>query len=119
LLIAWHDLERVRGFGTKTLISQTVRLGRASRLGEFICPSGAASERSGRSTPLLVLHTLSGMPRASPAAEAKSPLDCARDPLRHPSRVPALQASASEIPNFDSRLLSLVNSPIPLVGRRR
>ena len=37
--------------------------------------------------------------------------------LRH--RVPALQASASEIPTFDSRLLSLVNSPILLVGRKR
>jgi hypothetical protein len=81
---------------------------------------GATSARSGQSVLPLVLRIVPGMQRACRAAEIMQPLGGSRDLVRHhPSRVPALQASASEIPTFDSRLLFLVNSPILLVGRRR
>jgi hypothetical protein len=80
---------------------------------------GATSARSGQSALPLVLRILPGMQRACRAEEIMQPLGGSRDLVRHPSRVPALQASASEIPTFDSRLLSLVNSPILLFGRRR
>jgi len=117
---AWHGLERFRVGDRKRLFRKLVGLGRALPVpGELICRTGARIGRSRRSIPLLVLHTPLGTLRACRAAEAMSPFDCSRDPVRHPSRVPAVQASASAILNFDSRLLSLVNSPILLVERRR
>src|SRR5262249_37307253 len=116
--VAW--LGALSREGSQTLISQTGRLRPSSPFDpEFICRTGARIGRSRRSIPLLVLHTPLGTPRGCRAAEAVSPFDCSRDPVRHPSRVPAVQASASAILNFDSRPLSLVNSPILLVERRR
>lgn len=115
----WRAFECVRD-ASQALISQTVRL-RASpiRPGEFICLDGARTGHSGQSIVLRVSHTPLAMQRACHAAQAMPRFDRSRRPVRHPSTVPAVQASASGVPNFGSRFLSVVSSPIRLVERRR
>jgi hypothetical protein len=80
--------------------------------------SDAMSAWPARSTVRLASHNPQGMQRACRSAEILRPLDRSHGPGHRPS-VHALQASASATPEFGSTPLSLVNSPILLVARRR
>ena len=96
----------------------TDRSAREAALTSFAAKSSATNARRVRSALRLVSRIPPGMSQSCrPAEPMRLLLDRSRDPGRHPSLVPALQASASGIPSFGSGRRSPVNAPVVRVAR--